>query len=395
MHIATKLVLAGLAMWSFSEQATAQSRPFNNNLPAVAVPSVAGKVDGLSMNSDQFMWNTFLRIVKPVVAHPGIVDFQTWASDEDLYTANPVWPVVADAVRLHNNIGARAHLHGPALDEPCAPVTNTSANPPPNPYVANFPLDGCITEEVRRNRPQFNYLVDNELYTAAGLAAFYAGRGQVDMPRESLSIKVDWVPVATILEWVPQLKTLRNVRRSYYTTVSENVEYGLVAMHLVSKQNPLWVWATFEHRNNPGRCDATGCYDSYGALRSVVLPNDKTANTQYGSCTKSLPLKVSMAREGVSPVWENYCLKSTQVNFVSDSGKPTILTNSVTERIAVDGELIGSCITCHAYASFGSAGTVTEAGNAMLTYNPVGKVFPSALEGTKTYDFMWGVLNAQ
>ncbi len=355
----------------------------------VAVPSTAGKVDGLSQNSDQFVWNQFSNAVKSVPLAPTKTEFQTWATDNDIYVdPTPAWPSAQAPVVLHGVPLARLRLHNPeALDVACAT--------PENPYVANFPSSGCIAEEVYRNRIQFDYIVNNGLNTKAGLAAFYNTGKPVLMPRESISIKADWVPVKTVAQWVPQVGTVENVRKYYFVTTSGNVEYALVAMHLSSAWNPSWVWGTFEHQYNPGRCDATGCFDSYGALKPVVLPNDQRSNTQYGECQKSPQLRVVFARAGLDKVWNYYCLKSTQVSFVTATGKPTVLANSVTERISANGELIGSCIGCHAYASFGAAGSTTDSALTMLDYNPVGRVFPSALQGTRSYDFMWGVLNAQ
>jgi hypothetical protein len=40
--------------------------------------------------------------------------------------------------------------------------------------------------------------------------------------------------------------------------------------HISSKDIPNWIWATFEHVGNPGRCDYTGCNDSYGELLSLA-----------------------------------------------------------------------------------------------------------------------------
>lgn len=355
----------------------------------IIVPATAGVVTGLSMNSDQFIWNKFVDSVSPVPGHQR-VEFQTWATDQDTYVvppAVPVWPSPDAPIKFRPSTrGALHHSHNAGV--PCAPAEN--------PWVGAFPSSGCIAEEVRRNEAEFDYIKDNGLYNKTGLAAFYAApKATVDMPRDSISLKADWVPVTTIMQWVPNLNSKADVRRYYYTTMSEGVEYGLVAMHLASAWNPWWVWGTFEHQFNPGRCDATGCYDSFGARKPVVQPNYQVANTQYGECKKSPELKQLMSQAGLANVWDNYCLKSTQVSFVDKAGRAAVLTNSVTERIAVNGELLGSCITCHAYATFGSDGTPTTPAMTMLEYNPVGTVFSSALQNSKLYDFNWGLLNAQ
>ena len=102
-----------------------------------------------------------------------------------------------------------------------------------------------------------------------------------------------------------------------------------------------------------------------------------------------------MARNGLSSVWENYCLKGTQVSFTSRNGKPTALANSVTEGMEVNvTSAAASCISCHAYASFGANGAVGTGAFDMLAFNPTGVTISGALIGSRPFDFMWGVLLA-
>src|SRR5262249_49336542 len=54
-------------------------------------------------SSDQVGWETFVLVTAPS-GIPGSknVEFETWASDEDLYQTNPPkWPVVPSAKTLH------------------------------------------------------------------------------------------------------------------------------------------------------------------------------------------------------------------------------------------------------------------------------------------------------
>lgn len=375
------VVLACMATVSGIGLAHAGQKPLH---AAIVAPALAGKVDGQRGNSDRYMWEVFTSSVRPAVT-PGKAVFETWATDEDIYQATPVWPSAGNERPIRaSRRQTDFHLAGSSLP-PCTT--------PENPWVANFPLTGCLAEVVYRDRLQYDYIVDNGLNTQAGAAAFYASPRVVNFPGSSMALKADWVPITDLLQWVPELGSLANVRSTYYTVTSEGVEYGLVAMHISTAANPAWVWGTFEHKNNPGRCDAIGCYDSFGARRHAVMPNDRQANTQYGPCNKTPELKRMMQTAGLSDVWQNYCLKSTQVSFTNAAGKPTVLTNSVTERLSVNGELIGSCISCHAYAAFGANGAPTSAALTMLAYNPVGKPITSAFEGAMPNDFMWGIIN--
>src|SRR5205823_4143745 len=99
----------------------------------------------------------------------------------------------------------------------------------------------------------------------AGLAAAYAASFKVEMPVASIAVKGDWIPLPNLIQWVPELKDIATVKKLYYTISVNSVEYALVAMHVSSRQNPNWVWGTFEHQMNPGRCDYIGCFDSFGS----------------------------------------------------------------------------------------------------------------------------------
>jgi hypothetical protein len=352
----------------------------------VLEPARAGKVDGKRINSDRFIWEIFTQAVNPTSVADK-VEFQSWATDDDVYRQTPIWPPLEASHKLYPSKQAQfKDFQG---------LDGVKCGPPGNPWVGNFPLDGCLAEVVYRNRPQFDYIVNNGLYNASGLASFFASSKTVEMPKTSLSVKANWIPLTDILKWVPEFQNIANVRKAYYYITVDNVDYGLVAFHISSKWNPNWIWATFEHQNNPGRCDEIGCYDSFGARKRVVLPNEKAANTQYGACRKTPQLTAMMRAAGISTVWENYCLKSTQTTFVNAAGKPTVLSNSVTERLSANVQLVASCIACHAYASFGSAGVTTTPATTMLGYNAFGYPLSSVLANAKKYDFMWGVINVQ
>ena len=359
----------------------------------VAVPGRAGAVDGTTQNSDEFLWRQLTVFAAPASpAKPKPVLFETWASDEDVFSKTPHWPSPDEPKKLHSSLLGRTSTPTHAtLDVPCSAPAGAA--------VGGFPTSGtptpCIAEEVKRNHPQYDYIVNNNLNTQGGLAVAYAKGFKVTMPTEALSVKADWVPVQTLLQWIPQLGSLANVEKMYYTIVSGGVEYGLVSLHVSSRQNPNWVWGTFEHQMNPGRCDDLGCFDTFGAMKPVVRPNRKTINTQYGACVKTPRLKALMAKANLAPVWENYCLKSTMTNYTAPDGTPYALGNSVIERITGNGTVAASsCIGCHVYASFNAKGQVSSAAQNILPYNPTGQPIPAVLDGSLQFDFSWGVLFA-
>lgn len=384
------IVIAGVF---FAAPSAATNPAQDRGTVVVAVPARAGAVNGTKQNSDEFIWRLFTQFVSPVSrSRPSPVVFETWASDKDTFSATPRWPGPDEPKKLQQSVlsTTTTPAHGP-IDVPCAP--------PGNAAVGGFPTAGtpapCIAEEVKRNRPQFDYIVKNRLKTQAGLEDAYRRNFKVVMPTAAVAVKGDWIPLRTLLQWIPRLGSIDNIRRLYYTNTSESVEYALVSMHVSSRQNPNWVWGTFEHQMNPGRCDSIGCFDSFGARIPAVYPKRGEVNKQYGVCTKTPQLKSLMERAGLPPVWENYCLKSTQVDYAAPDGTPYVLGNSVIEGIVGNGTIAASsCIACHAYASFGSNGQPTKAAKNMLPFNPTGKPIPAVLDGSLQFDFMWGVLLA-
>ena len=366
---------------------------------AVAIAAQPGAVQGKPGNSDAFIWDLVTQFAAPASPQsPSPVVFETWASDEDTFNQDPQWPSGPRPLRFHVSV-----LETIKKGEPVAPAKaftiDVACNPPTGAAVGHFPTTGtpppCVAEQVARNRPLFDYIVKNSLNTRTGLAAAYKSGITVDMPVEAIALKGDWVPVAALLQWVPQIGDLNRLRTLYYTTTSNAVEYGLVSMHIASRQNPDWVWGTIEHELNPGRCDYIGCYDTFGAQVPAVQPNRTAVNAGYGVCAKTPQLKAMMEQAKLSPVWEHYCMKSTMVDYAAADGTPYALGNSVIEGIVGNGTVAASsCISCHAYASFGATGAPTAAATAILPFNPTGKPIQDVLNGSKTFSFNWGVLLA-
>ena len=412
------VLIAGLVLSALGSTAA-----LAQNTVAVAVPAQAGSVDGTNENSDAFIWRLFTeQIAAPAFASmPKPVKFETWASDQDTFSNSPHWPDPNEPKQLHPSVlqmtkfpqitflgeigEARVQSRaGSALTSMAGPTgspIDVQCLAPPGAGVGGFPGNGtpapCVAEETKRNFAQFNYIVTNHLNNNAGRAAAFANSFKVEMPPEALAVKGDWIPVRMLLKWVPQLGDINNIERLYYTTNITNdfdvVEYALVSLHVSSRQNPNWVWGTFEHEMNPGRCDYIGCFDSFGAETPAILPNKTTFNTQYGACAKTEPLKALMRKANLSQVWENYCLKSTEVDFTAPDGTPYVLGNSVIEGIVGDGTVAASsCIACHSYASFGPTGAPTDSVRAILSFNPTGKTIPNVLVGSLPFAFMWGVL---
>jgi hypothetical protein len=348
-------------------------------------------------SSDMAAWQTFSLMVAPSgspAAHT--VEFETWASDQDIYTASPHWPTPGTPKQLQPSLAAT--VQGAAGVHSLV-ITPSQCVKPGNAAAGNFPATGCIGEEVRRNFASYQYIVSNGLYSTAGLAAAFKSHLKVELPADAVEFKGDWVRVTDLITWIKRTEGLTlsepRVREIYYvskaTLGKTTDEFALVGFHFATKQIKNWVWADFEHRLNPGRCDTIGCHDDFGATDPSVAPK-ATPNQYYGECHKTAALLAMLANAGLSPVWQNYCLKGAEIDFIQANGKPQLLGNSVIERIDANIPVgKSSCITCHAYAAFDRNGN-----HGLLTFTdtlPVGKVNEDRLKGYVSNDFIWGIAN--
>lgn len=313
-----------------------------------AIPAwqaTAQSVDAnLAINDpDKASWELFAFAVGVV---PGVTDkvrFETWASNEDTFKKHPVFP------------GATSDLACPVANGPSPPAP--AVTPVASPKILNIPAlqelappglqphvspDG--SEEVRRNQATFDFIVCNQLFAKAGLRAAFAAGKPIVFPPDAMEVKANWVPADQV-----------NASAYYVSAAPDGKKYALVALHIISKLLPNWTWATFEHKDNLGRCDFIGCHDSFGAAVSDVTPNEALGR-RYDPCTKTDSVRKVFADGGLPGFWDNYCLKGTQADFITPTGVPTHLGNSVTESGFVD---TSSCISCHARAAVNAKGIGT------------------------------------
>jgi hypothetical protein len=139
-----------------------------------------------------------------------------------------------------------------------------------------------------------------------------------------------------------------------------------------------------------------GCFATYGAKTAVVLPNRKEFNKGSRAREKTPALEALMQKANLSPVWRNYCLKSTEVVFTTPDGTPCTLGNSVIEGIVGEWDSRGIilhlvpqiCILWSDWCAYSSR-------DEHLPFNPMGEPIPTVLAGSKTFAFNWGLLTQQ
>jgi hypothetical protein len=275
--------------------------------------------------------------------------FETWASDGDTFQTVPTWPATAAPLAL----GPRA----------LAAVRRPRGLPAPQ----VVPGAG-LTEETRRNRPDFDFIVQNNLFKVSGLKAAFAANKPLSFPIDSIEVKANWVEVNQLGMFNGFSGTPADAAKIYHVNSAGGKQFALVSMHVISKLVPNWTWATFEHKDNPGRCDILGCRDSFGAQQSVVAPLSPVESTQaYPDCAKTPELLALFAQASLDPAYASYCLKGSQTDFTDATGLAIRVGNSVTEQGFVNQ---ASCMTCHGRAAVDVTGKATAfAGFDVITPN--------------------------
>src|SRR6201996_3702104 len=115
-------------------------------------------------SSDMAAGQVFTQAVAPS-GNPAnhTVEFETWASDQDIYTAQPHFPVPGAPKQLQPSRAATA------VGPHALTITPNECFTPADAQAGNFPPTGCIGEEVRRNFATYQYIVSNGLNSKAGL----------------------------------------------------------------------------------------------------------------------------------------------------------------------------------------------------------------------------------
>jgi len=325
---------------------------------------------------DQVAWELMAQIARPAAG--GNVAFETWASDVDTFVDRPRWPDRARKILIN-----RIQPVGSRQQGAIVPAAHCA--------VGHVAL--CIGKESLRNRAAFDFMIANGLTTQRGLAAFF-GR-TMDFPIDTIEVKAEWLPLSELKAWngvsADEAASLYYINRA--TIGADTVPVALVALHITTKLVPNWTWATFEHWKNPGRCDDEGCRDMFGAAQSAVAANRKPERG-YAQCAPSDALRRLLSEAGVADIWLNYCLKGTQTDFVTPTGEPTRLGNSVAETINA-GVPRGrsSCITCHAEAAFDKRGRTAKADPNIGAPNPKFFVGTGTREQPqfRQADFVWAI----
>lgn len=197
-------------------------------------------------------------------------------------------------------------------------------------------------QEVRMNKGTFDLILSREMYHRGGLESLWASaasegdRGAIQFSTDAKEVKAQWLRIedAQKSRYLWREKTTNGVREVY----------GLVALHIITKDLPNWFWADFGHIDCESQLNACAIAGQEPALTPLVDRTTRGRNGGAGPAGKD-----GVRNETVGTVFANYVLRGTQIDFVTPTGVPTILSNPVIEN----GFQRSSCLTCHARAAVG------------------------------------------
>ena len=203
---------------------------------------------------DRQSWELFMTVnANAASAGHNNALFETWASDGDTFQPSPVWP----------SGGAQMQIGSRALSLVLQQV---------HPRFAPRVVPGgkaLVGEETRRNKPDFDFIVQNKLFKVSGLRTVFEALKPITFPVNSMEVKANWVEVGRLKEFNGFTGTPVEAAAAYHVNSTGGIQYALVSFHIISKLVPNWTWATFEHRTTRG--DATSSAARIASARSTRM----------------------------------------------------------------------------------------------------------------------------
>lgn len=376
-----RLVASSIFVFLISTSAMAQSSE-PGGLPDDAVLAIR--------NPDEYAWRLFLYISRQALqGQAGVPDpsktniiqydddkdvvWESWALasglDLDFSAGAPPFPVLGNASEVFKNPATqpvqwdelergagRNKLLAPdfksilPLLSGAEPMLFSSSARRQFTIMIAPPGTNPAEDETRMNRSTFDTIRGSRLYSVEGIekaaaAAHAANQATlIKFDPESKEVKARWIH----LEDCDANPQCADRKRYHWRTVTKSDGqkeiWGLVSLHIITKDLPNWFWADFGHID---------CETGSGACKGFV------AETPLRDSTTT-------ATSGVRPdtkdtKWEFYRLRGTQTDFVSTNGIDNVLSNPVIEATFQRS----SCMTCHSYASSAAEPSVVNRGTSL------------------------------
>ena len=444
-----------------------------NNDPNCAMDVVRGgiaiapAVTNAAMSCpDMLAWKVFAQAVSQEFV-------STWAGGDLMWPAAP-WPLCTSGVTSGCCVPGSAR--NPGYQNPSDPSLHCPFYPGTRPQPsAAVQINGRRRDTSRLpgmlelhgsqslkttslsfyNESMFDYAFRNNLYNANGLVAVLNNSNQdltrnapyrawsrtgalttIDFSIDAWMVRSQWMERGEAIAAglvddpaAPFIKVIIGARRPYSFNPSSFPpgEYWLISFHISTKDIPAWFWADFDHVSEPGRCDFTGCNDSYGywsatppdpaLLRNFTPPatmpgkggQSYAQNAVYPSGDRTDGLRAIFRKMGIGGAdrtgdvpkpsdrgWLSYRLRGTQWDFTDTAGRAAYTGATASNGGIVTGS---SCISCH--ATSGTLATGPSPQVLGLYANWAGAPNPAnfnlnarpALNLILQNDFVWGFLH--
>ena len=237
--------------------------------------------------SDAQAWRIFEALDPPGTDRPAA--WERWPSAADTFRRDGADP--GPSPRLAHPGAARFELLTPADFPNLRHIVGGRMVPVTDPLATATRL-----VEVRLNATSYDFIRARQLYTVEGQRRAVT-QGKIEFPVGAIQLKAGWRPIA------------ERERPRYHTLTLRLADgstrlYGLAALNIAAKTRDGWLWASFEHTDQP----AAGRY---------------------------------------------YRLRGTQTGYLDGGNRPVRLGNVVLEAGLGNS---ASCMTCHARATLSVAG---------------------------------------
>lgn len=240
-------------------------------------------------------------------------------------------------------------------------------------------------DETRMNRNVYETVRSKELYSIEGILRRYAeaiqspGPMLVTFDQNAKEVKARWVRIADDAATKARYHW-RTIDMPKADGTTEKQVWGLVALHVITRDLPNWFWADFSHVD--AEKDFAWCGTPDDPTGETCPVDDTTRGPNAPSGTNGIRTETKGTK------WENYILRGAQVAFSDSTGRGTVLSNPIIEQTFQRS----SCITCHARAAVRPSGTGDIVRGQMT--EDIGPPDPAALaDGGRLLqiDFLWSI----
>jgi hypothetical protein len=195
---------------------------------------------------EEFAWDLFLYMNWPAKAgvrgepdttknltDRATTTWETWKDLRETFRRDGVPPLAWDAPPPSPNSGFFTMTQVPQISGSLHWISDT---------INDRPLPASLG--LRMNKEVFDYIVERNLYSIQGQLAFFNDPQApvIDFPRNAIEIKSTWI--------VMNDEVCNATACPYHVANRTFNRMGLTGLHIMSKVQKDWFWATFEHVDN-------------------------------------------------------------------------------------------------------------------------------------------------